>query len=97
MFEMNKQETIMRQLVQQVEKICEENNITVFMSVSIEEKDGEDGIYQTSSHFACGRKGSIRRLIETTICQSGEFRQVILDVFDKLKRKHVPSGDTTLN
>lgn len=94
---MNKQEALMRRLVQQVEKTCKENNITVFMSVSIEEKDGEDGIFQTASHFTCGRQGSIRRLMEITICQSGEFRQVILDAFDRLKRKHAPSGDTTLN
>lgn len=62
---MNK-EIIMRQLLQHVEKVCIENNITVFMSVSVEEKEG-NGINQIASNIGYGSAGELRRLIETTI------------------------------
>lgn len=74
---MNKQEIIMRQLVEHVDKVCKENNITVFMSVSVEEeRDGE--IYQISSNIGYGSEGRLRRLIETTIEQSEKFRAIIV-------------------
>lgn len=86
MITIEEQEKAMKQLVNHVNAVCKEYNISVVLNVCIETEIKKGAIIQMSSQTVCGTEITLKRMLAGAIKHLNGFKTLLIDAFNLSER-----------